>query len=87
MDDDFLLRNWDLDDGLPSTHINAMARTPDGYVWLATFNGVVRFDGVRFVIFNLDNTPAFKDSRVATLLVDHAGLLWVGTHSGGLLKP
>jgi ligand-binding sensor domain-containing protein/signal transduction histidine kinase len=86
MDDDFLLRNWDLDDGLPSTHINAMARTPDGYVWLATFNGVVRFDGVRFVIFNLDNTPAFKDSRVATLLVDHAGLLWVGTHSGGLLK-
>ena len=85
-DQNFLLRNWDLDDGLLSTRVNAVARTADGYVWLATFNGVARFDGVRFVIFNSDNTPAFKDSRVASLLVDRAGVLCVGTYKGGLLK-
>lgn len=80
------MRNWDLDDGLPSTRINAVARTPDGYLWLGTMRGLVRFDGARFTIFNSATTPAFKDSRVASLLVERSGALWVGTYKGGLLK-
>ena len=42
---DFILNNWDLDDGLRSTCINGVARAPNGYLWLATYGGLVRFDG------------------------------------------
>src|SRR5512143_2344849 len=77
---DMVLRNWDLDDGLPSARINAVARTPDGYLWLATQRGLVRFDGSRFVIFDTSNTPGMADDRVSCLLLDGRGDLWAGTY-------
>jgi ligand-binding sensor domain-containing protein/signal transduction histidine kinase len=83
---DVVLRNWDLDDGLPSARINAVARTPDGYLWLATQRGLVRFDGSRFVIFDTSNTPGMKDDRASCLLLDGRGDLWAGTAGGTLLK-
>ena len=83
---DVVLRNWDLDDGLPSARINAVARTSDGYLWLATQKGLVRFDGTRFVIFDTSNTPGMKDDRASCLLLDRRGDLWAGTYGGTLLK-
>jgi ligand-binding sensor domain-containing protein len=76
---DVVLRNWDLDDGLPSARINAIARTADRYLWLATQKGVVRFDGTRFVIFDTSNTPGMEDDRASCLLLDGRGDLWAGT--------
>lgn len=84
--EEVVLRNWDLDDGLPSARINAVARTSDGYLWLATQNGLVRFDGIRFVIFDTSNTPGMKDDRASCLLLDKRGDLWAGTAAGTLLK-
>lgn len=84
--EDVVVRNWDLDDGLPSARINGIARTADGYLWLATQRGVVRFDGVRFTIFDTSNTPGMEDDRASCLLVDRQGDLWVGTAGGTLLK-
>ncbi len=81
---DVILRNWDLDDGLPSTRINAIARTPDGYVWLGTHRGLVRFDGVRFVPVALTDVQAAWP-RVTALLVGRQGELWVGVN-GQLLR-
>ena len=81
-----VLRNWDLDDGLPSARINAIARTSDGYLWLATQKGLVRFDGTRFVVFDTSNTPGMKDDRASCLLLDRRGDLWAGTYGGTLLK-
>jgi ligand-binding sensor domain-containing protein/signal transduction histidine kinase len=83
---DVVLRNWDLDDGLLSTRISAIARTADGYLWVPTLHGVARFDGVRFAIFNSDNVPAFKRNDVTALLVDRSDTLLVGTSRGSLLK-
>ena len=83
---DMVLRNWDLDDGLPSARINAVARTSDGYLWLATHKGLVRFDGSRFVVFDTSNTPGMEDDRVSCLLLDRRGDLWAGTYGGTLLK-
>ena len=83
---DVVLRNWDLDDGLPSARINAIARTSDGYLWLATQKGLVRFDGTRFVIFDTSNTPGMADDRASCLLLDRRGDLWAGTYGGTLLK-
>ena len=84
--EDVVLRNWDLDDGLPSARINAVARTADGYLWLATHKGVVRFDGTRFVTFDTSNTPGMQDDRASCLLLDRRGDLWAGTYGGTLLK-
>ncbi|MBI5384153.1 MAG: ATP-binding protein [Verrucomicrobia bacterium] len=76
---DVVLRNWDLDDGLPSTRVNDIARTPDGYLWLATQRGLVRFDGTTFVTVNITNLPADKTPlRARCLLVDGKGDLWIG---------
>jgi ligand-binding sensor domain-containing protein len=83
---DVVLRNWDLDDGLPSARINAVARTSDGYLWLATQKGLVRFDGARFVTFDTSNTPGMDDDRVSCLLLDKRGDLWAGTAGGTLIK-
>lgn len=78
----FNLRSWDQDDGLPSTRINAVASTPDGYLWLATFGGLARFDGVSFVVFNANNAPALDGSLITALDVDRNGRLLVGTAAG-----
>lgn len=84
--DEFLVRNWDLDEGLPSTCINAVTRTRDGFVWLGTQHGLARFDGIRFVTFNAANTPALKDNRINALATDSQGILWIGTTIGTLTK-
>lgn len=77
---------WRDDDGLPANGVSSIAQTPDGYLWLATAEGVVRFDGVRFTTFDSSNTPAIKSNNVQALLVDRAGSLWIGTHAGGLTR-
>jgi ligand-binding sensor domain-containing protein/signal transduction histidine kinase len=77
---------WKDQDGLPSNGIFSIARTPDGYLWLATAEGVVRFDGVRFTTFDTSNTPEIASNNVQALLVDRAGSLWIGTHAGGLTR-
>ena len=83
---DFLMHNWDLEDGLPSAAINAVARTHDGYVWLGTQRGLVRFDGVRFLTFTPESTPEIKGDRIASLTVDRKGILWIGQTEGNLTK-
>jgi ligand-binding sensor domain-containing protein/signal transduction histidine kinase len=77
---------WQDQPGLPTNSILAIVQTPDGYLWLSTSEGVVRFDGVRFTTFDSVNTPAIKSNNVQPLLVDRAGALWIGTHAGGLTR-
>jgi ligand-binding sensor domain-containing protein len=55
--DSYLFDIWTTDNGLPQNSVNAVLQTKDGYLWLATFDGLVRYDGVRLVIFNVHNTP------------------------------
>src|SRR5215472_9803238 len=54
---EWLIKSWQTDDGLPENSATAMVQTPDGYLWFGTFNGLVRFDGVKFTVFNPQNTP------------------------------
>ncbi len=73
---------WDTDRGLPSSAVTSVVATPDGYLWAGTFEGLARFDGVRFTIINHRNTPDFPDDAVTSLLVDRSGGLWAGTGNG-----
>lgn len=78
----FLITKWTTEHGLPQNTVTAMVQTRDGYLWLGTFGGLVRFDGVTFTIFDSANTPAFTSPRVLCLFEDSRNRLWVGTESG-----
>src|SRR3954466_2585280 len=67
---DYLIDVWRGENGLPSSSVTTIAQTPDGYLWAGTYNGLVRFDGVRFVKFDPDNQPELKRARVRKLYLD-----------------
>ena len=67
-------------DGLVSFEINAIAQTPDGYIWVGTYSGLYRYDGYRFEKSNLDD----RICNVMSLFVDSSGRLWIGTNDSGL---
>ena len=73
-------------EGLPQNWVDAIAQTKDGYIWLGTQEGLVRFDGARFTVFSTRTTPALRSNNVSALLVDSAGALWIGTYGGGLTR-
>lgn len=73
---------WETDDGLPQNSVQAIAQTPDGYLWLGTQEGLVRFDGVHFAVFDKSSVAEMKSNLIWTLLVDKDGALWVGTQRG-----
>jgi signal transduction histidine kinase/ligand-binding sensor domain-containing protein len=81
---DFLTDVWTSENGLPDNSVTAIAQTPDGYLWIGTYNGLSRFDGVRFVTFDPANTPALLHARVRRLYVDSQGTLWINTYDGSL---
>ena len=83
---EYHVRNWHVEDGLPTGQITAIAQTAAGYLWLGTPGGLVCFDGCRFKVFTADATPGLGDSRICSLLTDQAGTLWVGTMDGNLVR-
>ncbi len=84
--DGYTRRVWQTQDGLPENMAQAFAQTPDGYLWIGTTGGLVRFDGVRFVVFDRGNTSQIKENSIFCLTVARDGNLWAGTDGGGLLR-
>lgn len=82
----YSLDSWQLDDGLPQSSVNAIVQTSDGYLWLGTFDGLVRFDGARFTVFDTENTRAMTTDRILSLYEDRERALWIGSEGGGLLR-
>jgi signal transduction histidine kinase/ligand-binding sensor domain-containing protein/AmiR/NasT family two-component response regulator len=78
-------RHWDSEAGLPHDSVDAIAQTPEGYLWIGTREGLARFDGVQFTVFNRSNTEALKANSVLALCVSRDGSLWVGTDGSGLI--
>ncbi len=75
-------RVWQKEEGLPQNSTQALAQTPDGYLWVGTYEGLARFDGARFTVFEPGNTPALPDRTVNALAVDRDGTLWINTNRG-----
>ncbi|MBT4035179.1 MAG: helix-turn-helix domain-containing protein [Candidatus Marinimicrobia bacterium] len=75
-------KQWGVAEGLPTNSVTALAQTSDGYLWLGTPEGLIRFDGFRFEHFGPWNILALSDSHVSALWVDADGTLWVGLDSG-----
>lgn len=71
---------------LPQESVNAILQTRDGHLWLGTYEGLVRFDGIRFTVFDSRNVPITKRPAIRSLAEDAEGGLWIGTQRGGLLR-
>lgn len=78
--------SWNTESGLPQNSVNSILQTRDGYLWLATFGGLVRFDGLRFQVFNTGNTNGLRSGRFRGLFEDRAGNLWITTEGQGLTR-
>jgi signal transduction histidine kinase/ligand-binding sensor domain-containing protein/DNA-binding response OmpR family regulator/HPt (histidine-containing phosphotransfer) domain-containing protein len=78
----YVLDNWQIADGLPQSTVQALARTPDGYLWIGTQEGLARYDGARFAVFEPGNESAIPNKDITALHIDKAGTLWIGTRSG-----
>jgi PAS domain S-box-containing protein len=81
-DPEYIVDVWETDHGLPENSATAMVQTPDGHLWFGTFNGLVRFDGVRFTVFDRSNTPQLPSAAIVNLHLDRKGRLWISTDRG-----
>jgi ligand-binding sensor domain-containing protein/signal transduction histidine kinase len=75
-------QSWQTDDGLPQNTVHAVLQTQDGFIWLATEAGLVRFDSVKFAVFTRKDTPQLGSDLIYTLMEDKSGGLWIGTSNG-----
>jgi hypothetical protein len=80
--------SWTTENGLPQNSIQALRQTRDGYLWMSTLDGLVRFDGLRFRVFNRQNTAALTTNGFSffALLEDRQGCLSAGTLTGGAVR-
>jgi signal transduction histidine kinase/ligand-binding sensor domain-containing protein/CheY-like chemotaxis protein len=73
-------------DGLPAAGISQVLQTRDGFLWIATFNGLARFDGAHFEVFDSDRVPALGSNRFFNLAEARDGALWIRTEQGHLVR-
>jgi len=75
-------QTWLTENGLPQNTVQAIVQTHDGYLWIGTQDGLARFDGLNFTVFDKENTPAFKSNDIRFLHEDRQGRLWISTSYG-----
>ncbi len=80
----YICESWQKDKGLPQNSVFAIRQTNDGYLWIATYEGLARFDGIEFDIYNTHNTPALRISGIWEIFQDKKNRIWFGTNNGGL---
>jgi signal transduction histidine kinase/ligand-binding sensor domain-containing protein len=78
----WFMRTWQTDDGLPDNEVTAIAQGRDGYLWVGTFVGLARFDGIHFTRFPYMLSSSNGDEGVTELLPARDGGLWIRTHQG-----
>lgn len=75
-------QGWGLENGLPQNTVQALAQGADGFLWMGTEAGLVRFDGTGFQVFDRTTSPALPGNDVQCLLAASDGSLWIGTSEG-----
>lgn len=85
-DANYRVDTWQMEEGLPENIVNAIAQTPDGYLWCGTTRGLARFDGLHFKVFDATTSPALGNGNIRQLLVDHRGALWSALPGGILVR-
>lgn len=78
--------SWTTDKGLPQNSVYSITQTPDGYIWFPTLDGLVRFDGVKFKVYNKSNSGNLTTNRLRNIFVADDGSLWIPTENAGLAR-
>ena len=81
----YVRATWTVDRGLPQSSVFGVTQTADGYVWIATQEGFVRFDGSSFVTYDRRSFPAMTSNLAVCIRGARDGSLFVGTIGGGLI--
>ena len=81
---DFVRKNWTTADGLPGMTITALVQDKKGYVYIGTYDGLVRFDGVEFTCYNNSIDPKYNFTSVRSIFEDSEGNIWVGHNDEGV---
>jgi signal transduction histidine kinase/ligand-binding sensor domain-containing protein len=76
---------WTTDNGLPQNSVGGILQSRDGFLWFTTNDGLVRYDGVRFTVFNAGNRKDLKTSRFSQIFEDAQGSLWIMTEDRRLI--
>lgn len=82
----YTTEQWQSSNGLPEETVQAFAQTGDGYLWIGTSGGLLRFDGTHFTQYNHETNPAILENSVFSLTAGRDGTLWIGTEGGGLIR-
>lgn len=78
----YFTRVWQVENGLPQNKITSVVQARDGYLWVGTYSGLARFDGLRFTVFDNKNTPELHSRRVTSLFESAEHTLWIGHENG-----
>jgi signal transduction histidine kinase/ligand-binding sensor domain-containing protein len=77
---------WTADSGLPQNSVRGIVQATDGYLWVATLDGIAKFDGIRFTVFNKSNTPGITSNRFVAMAEGDGGDLWMASEDGNLIR-
>jgi len=83
---DYAVDVWTSRNGLPHNSLRDIAQTPEGHLWFATWEGLVRYNGLDFTVFDRSTRPGLRDNGVGALLVDRAGALWISDSRGNVTR-
>lgn len=75
-------QTWRTENGLPQNSVHSITQSNDGYIWFATEGGLARFDGLKFVVFDTENTAGLRNNNIRCLLEGSDKSLWIGTADG-----
>ncbi|MEN8154570.1 MAG: two-component regulator propeller domain-containing protein [Acidobacteriota bacterium] len=77
---------WTAKQGLPSDNITDLIQDKRGYIWIGTFNGLVRFDGINFKVFSSNDNSGFISNSATVIMEGKDGTLWIGTNGDGIAR-
>ena len=83
---DFVQKNWSTSDGLPGMTITALMQDKKGYIWIGTYDGLVRFDGVEFTVYCRTTDEKYDFTSARSLIQDSHENLWVGHNDEGISR-
>lgn len=83
---EYSIETWTTENGLPSNNLRQVYQDNRGYIWLSSFNGLIRFDGHSFDIYTSDNLPNLKSNAFKAISEDYSGQLYFGTQASGLFN-
>ncbi|MEN8775223.1 MAG: two-component regulator propeller domain-containing protein, partial [Akkermansiaceae bacterium] len=79
-------RVWQTEDGLPDNSVSAIGQSAEGYLWIGTNGGVIRFNGDEFTPLPLRDIPDLPSRQVHAMTLDRSGQVWMGMERGPIIR-